>query len=63
MITFQEVAERDCRNRCQLIDSLLRGDGKIVSYEVDVKKLKSDKAIKETLGVNNRRILQVIKKC
>jgi|TARA_R110001632_G_scaffold105782_3_gene215325 hypothetical protein len=40
MITFQEHAERDCRNRCQLIDSLLRGDGKIISYEVDVSKLK-----------------------
>tara|TARA_R110000744_G_scaffold202274_1_gene321232 strand:- start:133 stop:447 length:315 start_codon:yes stop_codon:yes gene_type:complete len=104
MITFQEHAERDCRDRCQLIDSLLRGDGKIISYEVDVsqlkksyvgfaakvlniirkggatrneikdatnvefqviekvvKKLKSDKTIKETPGVDNRRMLQVIK--
>tara|TARA_B110000858_G_C17682897_1_gene417459 strand:+ start:480 stop:818 length:339 start_codon:yes stop_codon:yes gene_type:complete len=40
MVTFQEHADRDCRNRCQLIDSLLRGDGKIASYDIDVSKLK-----------------------
>jgi len=40
MVTFQEHSDRACRNRCQLIDSLLRGDGKIASYDIDVSKLK-----------------------
>ena len=49
MITFQEDAERACMERCQLIDSLLRGDGKIASYDVDISKYK-----KSYVGFANR---------